>query len=141
MFGSSRTSTASHTGTRGGLVVDGVDLIVSDFMREANTVRPRAERVVVKHADKAAQRMRNNVPIGPPTLHVLNSITSDQRATTDGTRVWADAGPDPSADEGAFVARFLEHGTVHMGPQPFVGPAGDATLPEFVTDVRGLPNL
>lgn len=141
MFGSSRSSVASHTGTRGGVVVDGVDLVVSDFMREAVEVRPRAERVVVHHADKAAQRMRNRVPIGPPTLHVLNSITSDQHATTDGIRVWADAGPDPTADEGAFVARFLEHGTVHQPPQPFVGPSGDETLPEFVDDIRGLPKL
>lgn len=141
MFGSSGSSAARHTGTRGGVVVDGVDLIVSDFMREATEVRPRAERVVTKHADKAAQRMRNRVPIGPPTLHVLNSITSDQHATTDGFRVWADAGPDPTADEGAFVSRFLEHGTVNQAPQPFVGPAGDETLPEFVDDVRGLPNL
>lgn len=136
-----RTNIASHTGTKGGMVVDGVDHIVRDFTREANTIRPRAGAVVVKHAGKAAERMRNTVPIGPPTLHVLNSITADQKPTIDGHGVYADAGPDPEADAGAFVARFLEHGNVHQAPQPFVGPAGDATVPEFVDDLKALPNL
>lgn len=139
MFGSSGSSAASHTGTRGGIVVDGVDLIVSDFMREATAVRPRAARVVVKHADRAAQRMRDLVPVDEGDL--LDSVTSDASASTDGHRVWADAGPDVSQNPGGFKGHLIERGTVDTAPQPFVGPAGDQTLPEFVADVRGLPKL
>ena len=54
------------------------------------------------------------------------------------SRPTADAGPDPRADESAFVARFLEHGTVKMSPQPFVGPAADQTFPEFAKDIANL---
>lgn len=134
------SSQASHTGSRG-LVVDGADLLVKSFIREALTAAPKAGAVVVKHAGKAAERMRNRVPIGPPTRHVLNSITADQAPTVTAGGVYADAGPDPTADEGAFVARFLEHGTIHMTPRPFVGPSGDETLPELVDDIRRLPSL
>lgn len=132
----SSTSTASH-----GAVVDGADQVVRSFLREAVTIAPKAAAVTVAVAAKAAQRMRNRVPIGPPTLHVLNSITSDTTPNKAGAGVYADAGPDPTADAGAFVGRFLEHGTVKMAPRPFVGPAGDETLPEFIEAMRKLPGL
>lgn len=137
----SKTGAATHQG-RSGVVVDGLDAVVASFFKEAVTVAPKAAVAVVKSANKAAERMRNTVPIGPPRLHVLNSITSDQTPTVEGLgRVYADAGPDSRADEGAFVARFLEHGTIKMPPQPVVRPAGDQTLPEFEDDMRRLPSL
>lgn len=129
------SSAASHTGTRGGIVLDGLDEVVSMFTRKAATIRPAAGAVTVRHAGKVAQRMRDTVAIGPDPHHVLDSITSDERPTFDRTTVYADAGPDPRADEGAFVARFLEHGTVRQAPQPFVGPAADRTVPEFLKDL------
>ncbi len=121
-----------------GFVVDGVDAVQSMFTRKAATIRPQAGVVAVRHAAKAAQRMRDTVPIGPDPHHVLDSITEESRPTVDRTTVYADAGPDPRADEGAFVARFLEHGTVKQAPQPFVGPAADKTFPEFVKDLAKL---
>lgn len=131
----------SHSGRKGAVVVDGLDAVVGSFIREAVTVGPKAGAVAVRSADKAAQRMRNTVPIGPPDLHVLNSITSDQTPHIQGGAVYADAGPDPRADEGAFVARFLEYGTVKQAPRPFMGPAADQTFPEFVDTVKRLPSL
>lgn len=136
-----RLTQATHEGTRGGIVVDGLDLLVSSFTREADQVRGRAEDLVVDYAAKAADRMRSTVAIGPPDVHVVDTITSDTHATKDGRAVYADAGPDEDAGEGAFVARFLEHGTVHMGPQPFVGPAADYITPGFDRDVHRLPRL
>lgn len=135
-------SQASHIGTRGGIVVDGLDAVVRDFTRKAATLQVEAGREVVRHADRAAQRMRNTVPIGPPELHVLDSITADQRPSIDPTvGIYADCGPDPAANAGAFVARFLERGTVHMEPRPFVGPAADQTLPEFERAIGRLGDL
>lgn len=129
---------ASHTGSRGGIVIDGVDEVTSMFTRKATTIRPAAGKVAVEHARKAAQRMRDTVAIGPDPHHVLDSITSDEAPTFRRTEVYADAGPDPRADEGAFVARFLEHGTVKQAPQPFVGPAADRQFPEFAKDIAKL---
>lgn len=128
---------ASHQGVSG-IVVDGTDEITSMFTRKATTIRPAAGVVAVKHAAKAAQQMRDTVAIGPDPHHVLDSITEDDRPTFHRTEVWADAGPDPRADEGAFVARFLENGTVKQAPQPFVGPAADRTFPEFAKDIGRL---
>lgn len=128
---------ASHE-SRSGIIVDGVDAVVTRFTRDAASIRPQAGAVVVHHAERAAQRMRDTVAIGPDPHHVLDSITADTRPTIDRTEVYADAGPDPRADEGAFVARFLEHGTVKQAPQPFVGPAADRTIPEFIRDIGRL---
>lgn len=128
---------ASHQGVSG-IVVDGVDEVTSMFTRKATTIRPQAGVVAVRHAAKAAQRMRDTVAIGPDPGHVLDSITEDTRPTFHRTEVYADAGPDPRADESAFVARFLEHGTVKMAPQPFVGPAADRTFPDFADDIAKL---
>lgn len=120
------------------IVLEGVDGVVSMFGRKAETIRPKAGAVAVRHAAKAAQRMRDIVPIGPDPLHVIESITSDDRPTFNRTEVYADAGPDPRADEGAFVARFLESGTVKQAPTPFVGPTADRQFPEFAKDIARL---
>ena len=134
-----RSTRAIRAGRRGGVVVEGVDKVVRDFTRGAVVVRAGAEAVVVHHAERAAQRMRNTVPIDQGD--VLDSITADQKATREGGAVFADAGPDPQANPAAFVARFLEHGTVNMAPRPFVGPAADETVPEFVRAIQGLSRL
>lgn len=133
-----RTSQATRAGTSGA-VVEGLDILVRDFTREADTVRDRAKRTVVAHAANAAQRMRDTVAIDQGD--VLDSITADRTATVEGATVYADAGPDMDENREAFVARFLETGTVKMPPKPFVAPAGDATIPEFERDMDGLPNL
>lgn len=112
------------------VVVEGLDAVVSDLTRKADRIRPEAERVVVEHAAKMAQRMRDRVPIGEGKT--LESISSDDQASRDGTSVYADAGAE------WFVARFLEHGTVNMAPRPFVGPAADDTIPGFERDLRRL---
>lgn len=118
--------------------IDGLEHVTSMFTRKAATIRPLAGAVAVKHAANVARRMRDRVPIGPEPWHVLNSITEDDEPTFDRTTVYADAGPDPAADPGAFVARFIENGTVKQAPQPFAGPAADATFPEFLRDLKGL---
>lgn len=140
--GSGRDSRGRFTkGSKGGFVIDGVDEVASRFMFMAATARPAAGAVAVASAAIAAERMRGRVPVGPPTLHVKDSITSDPTPTITAQGAYADAGPDSRANDGAFVARFLEHGTVHMAPRPFVGPAGDETLPEFIDAIKKLPGL
>lgn len=118
--------------------IEGLDVVTGMITRKAATIRPAAGAVAVRHAHEAAQRMRDIVPIGPEPYHVLNSITADDRPTFDRTTVYADAGPDPRADPGAYVARFLEGGTVQHPPQPFVGPTADRQFPEFARDVAKL---
>lgn len=136
-----RVSQATRSGVRGGVVVEGLDAVVRDFTRKAATLQPAAGAATVRAAGRAAERMRNTVPIGPPELHVLDSITADQTPNFDLGGPYADAGPDMEAGEGAFVARFLENGTVKMSPRPFAGPAADKTIPEFVADVDQLGDI
>lgn len=138
-FGSTRRATRPGGDGRTGIVVEGVDVAVASFIREAVTIGPKAGDVVVALADRAAQRMRNRVHIDEGEL--LDSITSDQMPSRDGLGVYADAGPDPAADSGAFKAHFWEHGTVKMAPDPFAGPSGDETAPELFEAIKRLPSL
>lgn len=131
-FTSARSTQATRQGA-GGVVIEGLDVVVRDFTREADTIRPKAERTVVDYAAKAADRMRVLVPIDEGDT--LNSISSDSKAATEGNAVYADAGPE------WFVARFIEHGTVDTAPQPFVGPAADEVLPQFTKAIKDLPSL
>jgi HK97 gp10 family phage protein len=41
-------------------------------------------------------------------------------------------GMDASIGPTTYYARFIEYGTVHMAPQPFMGPALDAVRPRLV---------
>lgn len=125
----SRTSQATRDGTRG-VVIEGLDAVVSEFSRKADRIPKDAGKTVVEYAEKAAQRMRDRVPVDEGDT--LDSISADQRPTLTPGGVYADAGPS------WFVARFIEHGTVKMPPRPFVGPAAAETLPEFEKALRGL---
>lgn len=121
------------------VTVEGLDALVNDITRDAVTIRPRAAHLVVEHAGQMAQKMRDRVPVREGNL--LDSITADHHATSDGSGVYADAGPDPAANDEAFVGPMIEKGTVKMGPQPFMRPAGDEQLPLFVAALRKLPSL
>ena len=129
---------AGHQGS-GGFVVDGIDEVVRDFTFRAVAVQPAAAKVVVSSAEKLAQKMRDLVPVDEGD--VLDSITSDSHATIDGSGVYADAGPDPAANKHAFIARFLEHGTVKMAPRPFIQPAADQTLESFGAAMKAIASL
>ena len=113
-----------------GLVVEGVDALVRDFTRKATTVQPLAGKAVVESAEKAAQWMRDTVPVDEGD--VLDSITSDRAPTPTPGGVYADAGPEH------FVARFLENGTVKMSPRPFVGPAADRAVGHLADAIEHL---
>lgn len=141
MVTTNRTSRSTRAGSKGGVVFDGLDAVVMSFGRESIEAPIKAGVAVVKYAKKANERMRNRVPIGPDDWHVLNSLTADETPSFDGKGIYADAGPDPAADEGAFVARFLEEGTVKQGPTPFIAPSVDETVPEFVKAIKDIPGL
>ena len=127
---------ASSGRASGGVVVEGVDAVVRDFTRAADTIRPRSADVVVEFAAEAAEIQRDLVPVDQGD--VKDSITSDSNASFYGRQVFADAGPDPRKNPEAFVARFLEHGTVKMPPRPFVDPSATQILPKFAAAIRDL---
>lgn len=126
-----RTSTASSSGNRrGSVVVEGVDVVASSFTRKAHTIGPLAGAAAVLYARKAADQMRSTVPVDRGD--VRDSIESDDAPTVEGTTVYADAGPT------SFVGKFLEEGTVKMAPRPYVQPAADSVIPEFVQAIKRL---
>lgn len=138
----SRTQQATRAGADGrtAFVVEGVDVLVASFTREAVTIAPKAGAVVVAGASRAAQRMKDRVHIDEGDL--LDSITADQKPTAQGLGVYADAGPSEAANaEGAFKGPFFENGTVKMPPDPFAGPAADETGPEVFEAIKRLPSL
>lgn len=110
--------------------VDGLDGLVRDLTRAADRVRPEAGRVVVDHAGQLAQKMRDRVHIDSGAT--LESITSDDAPTMDGTGVSAEAGPE------WFVGKYEEFGTSRMAPIPFAEPALAEQLPRFATAVGRL---
>lgn len=122
--------------SRTAITVDGIDATVRSFTLKAAAMRSLSGAVVVKIADRAADRMREDVPIDEGDL--LDSITADTSPTFTGLSVYADAGPSRAANPGAFKAPWIEHGTVKMSPQPFAGPAADRVLPELEVALRAL---
>jgi HK97 gp10 family phage protein len=114
--------------------VDGLDAVVRDFTRDAVLAREASKVVVVEHARQAANRMKVTVPIGS-TQRTLESISSDADATSEGTAVWAEAGPE------WFVARFINDGTAKMPPRPFVDQALADQAPKFERAMRAVPGL
>lgn len=135
-----RNSLGQFTKNRGGgVVIEGLDEVVRELTFRPLRAQAASAKVVVEHAGRLAQKMRDLVPIREGD--VLASITADQHATIDGSGVYADAGPDPAANKAAFVARFLEHGTVKMAPRPFVQPAADQTIDAFVAAMKAIASL
>lgn len=139
MVAFSRTQAATRTGQAGSVVAEGVDAIVAEFTREADTVRDRAGEMVVEMAKEAADLMRDLVPVREGDVKA--SITSDPAFVRDGHGVFAEVGPDKVANSQAFVARFLEYGTSKMAPRPFVHPAADKVLPKLERALKGLSKL
>lgn len=90
-----------------------------------------ASAVVRKHAKIAERTMRNKAPKGP-TGDLKKSIGIDYIG--DGRSVFAAADIGPSA----YYGRFVENGTAHMSPQPFVSPTLDEVQPGFVADMEKL---
>jgi hypothetical protein len=121
-----RVST-SRRGAARGIVVDGADVVAAAFDRDASTIRPKAEAVVVEFARRAAAGMIERTT----SQRVKESITADNSATTTRTGVHADAGPDRRVSNQAFIARFLEHGTVHHAPREFAQPTADELAKPF----------
>lgn len=115
------------------VTITGFDELVDAIEGEVDRIRHRAPKVVEKHIEEMAQKMRDHVPVGEGTT--LESITADEHAAVDGNLIWAEAGPE------WFVGRFIEHGTVKMPPRPFVDPAADGVLGAFGADLLDATGL
>lgn len=113
--------------------IEGLEAVVRDLNREGATAKPKAERIVVKHAARAAERWQARIPVR--TGVSVESIQSDAQAIDDGDGVYAEAFSD------WFVVRMLENGTVFMAPRPAAEPAYDETVPEFLDDIAGICGL
>ena len=122
-----RVTEATRPGVKGGIVVEGVNAVARVWQRKAITMPAEAGAAVVKAAGRAAERMRQRVPVR--SRKTQQSITADRTPSIGEGGVYADAGPT------WFVARFLERGTVKMSPRPFVRPATDETIPELVREL------
>jgi HK97 gp10 family phage protein len=124
------------TRTRTTFDVDGIEAVSRTLMRGAAAAAVGAPALVVEYSAYAADLMRSMVPVDEGD--VLESITSDTKATATASGVFAESGPDREANPEAFVAYWLEDGTALMPPRPFVGPAVDQVVPDFYRAVEKL---
>lgn len=128
----STSTRRGHSTKRKEWVVEGVDVVVQSFTTKAATIRPKAEAIAVKYAREAADAMLRNTN----AARVKQAITADAHATRTVTGFYADAGPDKRVSNQAFIAHFLEYGTVKHGPKPFARPAADEVQPKFLDALK-----
>lgn len=91
--------------------------LAADLTMAADTVEPKARRVVAKTARDIEADAKGFAPVD--TGNLKGSITSDIGGLS------AEIGP--TANYGVF----LELGTSRMAPQPFMGPAADRRAGPF----------
>lgn len=114
--------------------VDGLDGLVRDISRHADTVDSDVSDVLEKHAKNIADRWRNSVPDPPPTgEHLKASIGHYQRRE--------DGDPVGAAFSDWFVSRLREYGTATQPPRGEANAALEAEMAAFLDSVRKIPRL
>lgn len=134
-----RTGAARRVGAKPPIVVEGLDVVVQSFVRDAATVAAGAPQVVVAQIAAVGNQMRATVPVDQGD--VLDSISADNEATVEGGTIYAEAGPDLDENPAAFVARFLVNGTVKMAPRWDVQSIADKAETEFEQAMKALTRL
>lgn len=119
-------------GVRGGVVVEGADVVAAQFMRAADQVNARLRTAGRPVADAIGETQRSLVPVRSGRTHDSIEVTANPDVGVDqtGREALYEIGPT------WFVARFLEYGTYKMGPQPFVGPSADMHADEWASVAR-----
>lgn len=104
----------------------GLNELIDDFRTEARLATPRARRVVETNLAQVSDTAKGLVEVD--TGELRDSISYETHETAGGS---ASGEVGPTAAHGPFV----ENGTVHMAPRPFMDPALDQQADEFVDDV------
>jgi bacteriophage protein of unknown function (DUF646) len=105
------------TRKREGAVTKSIDITeLAAIGAKLAAIRPRTEQVLAKGAGDIAAQAAVIAPIR--TGHLRASI-KPRRVSSDEYAVTA----------GAAYAGFVEYGTVHMRPRPYMRPATDAVIP------------
>lgn len=84
-------------------------------------LRPRVGAAVKATAEHIEKGAKDRVPIGPPDVHLYDDIRVERR----GPAEYAVA----AGRENTFYASWVEFGTSHSSPQPFLIPAAEEGVP------------
>lgn len=98
--------------------------LAADLGKAGAETKRKASLVIAKTAHDIEADAKRLAPWDTGTLS--NSISSDVKELS------AEIGP--TVDYGVY----LEYGTVHMSPQPYMGPAADRREPAFVQAMEQL---
>lgn len=109
-----------------GIDLADVDRLVIDLGKVGPEIEPLVRLVTAKTLNdtEASAKLRAAVDTGA----MKGSIGSD----TDSDGMGGEVGPTVE------YAPYVEYGTVHMGPQPFMGPAFDENVPEYVAALESV---
>ena len=111
--------------------VSAVYAIAADLEAVAGSVPAAARQVVAKSALDVEAGGKRRAPVD--TGNLRGSITTELRGN--GQLFSAEIGP--TANYGGHV----EFGTYKMGPQPYMGPAGDEAEPAFVAAMEQIGGM
>lgn len=105
-----------------------LDRWVADLDKAVSKAPDEAARVVEKGAVNIKQGARQRVGAPRHAPAYPSSITYDMARGLKGPV--AEIGPDKNRRQGA-LGNLLEYGSVHNGPIPHMGPAGEEEAPRF----------
>jgi len=99
---------------------DGSKLVAleQDLAGISGRVAPAVAKVIKDGGEAIAKRAKEIVP--KQTGHLGRTISSTFTVGGAGSDARAEVGPT------AYYGRFVEHGTSHMSPRPYLAPAADA---------------
>lgn len=97
-------------------------IFIAELAASLARLQPAAAKSTATEAERIAARARERVPVRTGALR--SSIRASKPGIAGGdVTVTVSAG-----GQGVDYAAFVEHGTAHMAPQPFMRPAVDSGL-------------
>ncbi len=115
------------------LDVIGLDALGDDFLQLSQALQHKVARdAVLAGARVGRDKLRESAPVRTGKLKRGTVATVARRADTPGEAVAGVRISAPRSDKLApFYWRFIELGTRHMPPAPFIRPAWDGALAEI----------
>jgi HK97 gp10 family phage protein len=91
----------------------------SDLDAVIRAATPKCDRAVERSAERIKATARMLVPVGPPTVHLRDTIRVRKRQVVSVNREVV------AGSRKAFYSHIVERGAVHVAARPFMTPAAE----------------